>query len=329
MKEIEIDKLIQGITCKLDDEKRKQGKRNKNCKAIQQNTRQAISEALSEHFTDDFDTTFYFAPFNQKYFVTDKGVLFSVTPFLRGYNNIDLVELRQASKRISRLKKHLDLDKVKASDDFLSKQILERIDEAETDYTETKNRINQERIIYTLTRLSEKKNTIQFYFDGLSKHDFDLYLNNNGIEYKPKNQDDFEKLGYTIKRELNERTKQVFNQQTGQAETITYPFYTFSFHINKQALISSIYKGELCQKGYTWIDDKQVKIELGRKGNKFSVIDEKGERYDFDSIKDFVKHFFNNENCVRGLRKALKNRINNHFTFKNRHFWLVQNDGKS
>lgn len=329
MKEIEIDKLIQGITCKLDDEKRKQGKRNKNCKAIQQNTRQAISEALSEHFTDDFDTTFYFAPFNQKYFVTDKGVLFSVTPFLRGYSNIDLVELRQASKRISRLKKRFDLDKVKASDDFLSKQILERIDEAETDYTETKNRINQERIIYTLTRLSDKKNTIQFYFDGLSKHDFDLYLNNNGIEYKPKNQDDFEKLGYTIKRELNERTKQVFNQQTGQAETLTYPFYTFSFHINKQALISSIYKGELCQKGYTWIDDEQVKIELGRKGNKFSVIDEKGERYDFDSIKDFVKHFFNNENCVRGLRKALKNRIDNHFTFKNRHFWLVQNDGKS
>lgn len=329
MKEIEIDKLIQGITCKLDDEKRKQGKRNKNCKAIQQNTRQAISEALSEHFTDDFDLTFYFAPFNQKYFVTDKGVLFSITPFLRGYNNIDLVELRQASKQISRLKKRFDLDKVKASDDFLSKQILERIDEAETDYTETKNRINQERIIYTLTRLSDKKNTIQFYFDGISKHDFDLYLNNNGIEYKPKNQDDFEKLGYTIKRELNERTKQVFNQQTGQAETITYPFYTFSFHINRQALITSIYKGELCQKGYTWIDDEQVKIELGRKGNKFSVIDEKGERYDFDSIKDFVKHFFNNENCVRGLRKALKNRIDNHFTFKNRHFWLVQNDGKS
>lgn len=278
---------------------------------------------MSEHFTDDFDLTFYFAPFNQKYFVTDKGVLFSITPFLRGYNNIDLVELRQASKQISRLKKRFDLDKVKASDDFLSKQILERIDEAETDYTETKNRINQERIIYTLTRLSDKKNTIQFYFDGISKHDFDLYLNNNGIEYKPKNQDDFEKLGYTIKRELNERTKQVFNQQTGQAETITYPFYTFSFHINRQALITSIYKGELCQKGYTWIDDEQVKIELGRKGNKFSVIDEKGERYDFDSIKDFVKHFFNNENCVRGLRKALKNRIDNHFTFKNRHFWLV------
>ena len=128
---------------------------------------------MNEHFTHDFDTTFYFAPFNQKYFVTDKEVLFSVTPFLRGYNNIDLVELRQASKRISRLKKHLDLDKVKASDDEISKQILARIDEAEEEYTETKTRINQDRIIYTLTRLSEKKNTIQFYFDGISKHDFD------------------------------------------------------------------------------------------------------------------------------------------------------------
>ena len=188
---------------------------------------------MSEHFTDDFDTTFYFAPFNQKYFVTDKGVLFSVTPFLRGYSNIDLVELRQASKRISRLKKHLDLDKVKASDDEISKQILARIDEAEEEYTETKTRINQDRIIYTLTRLSEKKNTIQFYFDGISKHDFDLYLNNNGKEFEPKNKKYYEDLGYSIKRELNERTKQVFNQQTGQAETLTYPFYTFSFYINR------------------------------------------------------------------------------------------------
>ena len=128
---------------------------------------------MSEHFTDDFDTTFYFAPFNQKYFVTDKSVLFSVTPFLRGYNNIDLVELRQASKRITRLKKRFDLDKVKASDDLLSKQILVRIDEAEEEYTETKDRIKQERMIYLLTRLSENKNTIQFYFDGISKHDFD------------------------------------------------------------------------------------------------------------------------------------------------------------
>ena len=278
---------------------------------------------MSEHFTDDFDLTFYFAPFNQKYFVTDKEVLFSVTPFLRGYSNIDLVELRQASKQISRLQKRFDLDKVKASDDEISKQILARIDEAEEEYTETKNRINQERIIYTLTRLSEKKNTIQFYFDGISKHDFDLYKTNHGVDYEPKNKKYFEDLGYTIKRELNERKKQVFNQQTGQAETVNYPFYTFSFYINKQALITSIYKRELAKKGYTWIDDEQVKIELGRKGNKFSVIDEKGERYDFDSIKDFVKHFFNNENCVRGLRKALKNRIDNHFTFKNRHFWIV------
>ena len=275
---------------------------------------------MSEHFTDDFDTTFDFAPFNQKYFVTDKKVLFSVTPFLRGYSNIDLVELRQASKRISRLKKHLDLDKVKASDDEISKQILARIDEAEEEYTETKARINQERIIYTLTRLSEKKNTIQFYFDGISKHDFDLYKTNHGVDYEPKNKKYFEDLGYTIKRELNERKKQVFNQQTGQAETVTYPFYTFSFYINKQALITSIYKRELAKKGYTWHDDEQVKIELGRKGKKFSVITEKGERLDFDTMKDFAKNF---SGTARGLREALKKGDGKTFHFKGHHFWLV------
>ncbi len=325
MVEIDLDTLIQGVTRKLDEDnariKKEKGKRDKFCKAIQQNTRQAISEALSEHFTDDFDTTFYFAPLNQKYFVTDKEVLFSVTPFLRGYNNIDLVELRQASKRISRLKKHLDLDKVKASDDKISKQILARIDEAEEEYTETKNRINQERIIYTLTRLSEKKNTIQFYFDGISKHDFDQHLKNNGKEYEPKNKKYYEDLGYTIKRELNERTKQVFNQQTGQAETVTYPFFTFSFYINRQALITSIYKKELAKKGYTWIDDEQVKIELGRKGKKFSVITEKGERLDFDTMKDFAKNF---SGTPRGLREALKKGDGKTFVFKGHHFWLVQ-----
>ena len=275
---------------------------------------------MSEHFTDDFDTTFYFAPLNQKYFVTDKKVLFSVTPFLRGYSNIDLVELRQASKRISRLKKHLDLDKVKSSDDKISKQILARIDEAEEEYTETKNRINQERIIYTLTRLSENKNTIQFYFDGISKHDFDLYKTNLGVDYEPKNKKYYEDLGYTIKRELNERTKQVFNQQTGQAETVTYPFYTFSFYINRQALITSIYKKELAKKGYTWLDDEQVKIELGRKGKKFSVITEKGERLDFDTMKDFAKNF---SGTPRGLREALKKGDGKTFVFKGHHFWLV------
>lgn len=327
MVEIDLDTLIQGVTRKLDEDnariKKEKGKRDKSCKAIQQNTRQAISEALNEHFTDDFDTTFYFAPLNQKYFVTDKKVLFSVTPFLRGYNNIDLVELRQASKRISRLKKHLDLDKVKSSDDKISKQILARIDEAEEEYTETKARINQERIIYTLTRLSEKKNTIQFYFDGISKHDFDQHLKNYGKEYEPKNKKHFEDLGYTIKRELNERTKQVFNQQTGQAETVTYPFYTFSFYINRQALITSIYKKELAKKGYTWLDDEQVKIELGRKGNKFSVITEKGERLDFDTMKDFAKNF---SGTPRGLREALKKSDGKTFVFKGHHFWIVQNE---
>lgn len=327
MVEIDLDTLIQGVTRKLDEDnariKKEKGKRDKFCKAIQQNTRQAISEALNEHFTDDFDTTFYFAPLNQKYFVTDKSVLFSVTPFLRGYSNIDLVELRQASKRISRLKRHLDLDKVKASDDEISKQILARIDEAEEEYTETKNRINQDRIIYTLTRLSEKKNTIQFYFDGISKHDFDLYKTNHGVDYEPKNKKYYEDLGYTIKRELNERTKQVFNQQTGQAETVTYPFYTFSFYINRQALITSIYKKELAKKGYTWLDDEQVKIELGRKGNKFSVITEKGERLDFDTMKDFAKNF---SGTPRGLREALKKGDGKTFVFKGHHFWLVQNE---
>ena len=325
MVEIDLDTLIQGVTRKLDEDnariKKEKGKRDKYCKAIQQNTRQAISEALSENFTDDFDTTFYFAPLNKKYFVTDKEVLFSVTPFLRGYSNIDLVELRQASKRISRLKKHLDLDKVKSSDDKISKQILARIDEAEEEYTKTKNRINQERIIYTLTRLSEKKNTIQFFFDGISKHDFDLYKTNHGVDYEPKYKMYYEDLGYTIKKELNERTKQVFNQQTGQAETVTYPFYTFSFYINKQALITSIYKKELAKKGYTWIDDEQVKIELGRKGKKFSVITEKGERLDFDTMKDFAKNF---SGTPRGLREALKKGDGKTFVFKGHHFWLVQ-----
>ena len=327
MREIDLDTLIQGITRKCDEDnariKKEKGKRDKFCKPIKDNTRQAISEALNEHFTDDFDTTFYFAPLNQKYFVTDKEVLFSVTPFLRGYSNIDLVELRQASKRISRLKKHLDLDKVKASDDKISKQILARIDEAEEEYTETKNRINQDRIIYTLTRLSEKKNTIQFYFDGISKHDFDLYKTNHGVDYEPKNKKYYEDLGYSIKRELNERTKQVFNQQTGQAETVTYPFYTFSFYINRQALITSIYKKELAKKGYTWLDDEQVKIELGRKGNKFSVITEKGERLDFDTMKDFAKNF---SGTPRGLREALKKNDGKTFAFKGHHFWIVQNE---
>ncbi len=145
-------------------------------------------------------------------------------------------------------------------------------------------------------------------------------MKNKGKEYEPKNKKYYEDLGYTIKRELNERTKQVFNQQTGQAETVTYPFYTFSFYINRQALITSIYKKELAKKGYTWLDDEQVKIELGRKGKKFSVITEKGERLDFDTMKDFAKNF---SGTPRGLREALKKSDGKTFVFKGHHFWLV------
>ena len=76
----------------------------------------------------------------------------------------------------------------------------------------------------------------------------------------------------------------------------------------------------------TWQDGLQVKIDKGRKGNKISILDNKGERHDFDTMKDFAKFFSENENCIRGLRKAMKNSDGETVTFKGKTVWLIKNN---
>ena len=49
-------------------------------------------------------------------------------------------------------------------------------------------------------------------------------------------------------------------------------------------------------------------------------ITEKGERLDFDTMKDFAKNF---SGTPRGLREALKKGDGKTFVFKGHHFWLV------
>ena len=199
----------------------------------------------------------------------------------------------------------------------MAKQILERIEKAEDELQETKEQIKLQRLTYTLTRLSDKP-TVQFYFDGISKHDFEKIG-----DYKPKLQGHFERLGYEVKRELSKRQKQVFNPLTHEIDKIDYDYYSFFFYLNRDALISSLKHGELSKKGYTWQGNEQVKIEKGRKKNGIDLLDEKGDILRFASLNEFAKTF---QGTARGAREAMKKGDGETFCFKGKHFWIVQDD---
>lgn len=165
------------------------------------------------------------------------------------------------------------------------------------------------------------KPTLQFYIDGISEYEHDLHLKNKGEEYKPKLQDYFESRGYTIKKELTKRTKQVFNPITHDIDFIDYKFYSFYTYLNRDALIQSIKRNQLSRKGCTWQGDEQIEIAKGRKGKRIHLIDEKGNDLFFESLKDFAKDY---QGTSRAAREAMKKRDGNCFQFKGATFWIAQ-----
>lgn len=113
--------LTDFLVKKIDKEN---GKRRKLTATIESNTKQAIYEGLMKHFPDDFEIDFYFASFNHKYFLTDKGHLFSITPFFRGHTNEEKQTLALAQKKFDAIAKWHDIDKLKKDENKMAKEIL-------------------------------------------------------------------------------------------------------------------------------------------------------------------------------------------------------------
>lgn len=126
-KEVDLSVFCDFLTKKI---KKEQKKRDKITVTIEQNTKQEIYQALQDNFSDDFDLDFRFPSFSSKYFLTDKEILFSITPFFRAYNKEEEIELSHAQKKVDNLKNRHDFDKIKQSDEPMAKQILERYEKA-------------------------------------------------------------------------------------------------------------------------------------------------------------------------------------------------------
>ncbi len=136
-KEIDLSVFTDILSKKI---KKEQKKRDKITVTIEQNTKQAIYQALQDNFADDFDFDFRFPSFSSKYFLTDKEILFSITPFFRAYNKEEKIELSHAQKKVDELKNRHDFDKLKQSDEPIAKQILARFEQASNEL-ETKKEI--------------------------------------------------------------------------------------------------------------------------------------------------------------------------------------------
>lgn len=139
-KEIDLSVFSDFLTKKI---KKEQKKRDKITVTIEQNTKQAIYQALQDNFADDFDLDFRFPSFSSKYFLTDKEILFSITPFFRAYNKEEKIELSHAQKKVDDLKNRHNIDNLKVPNEPMAKQILERYEKA-------------------LDELESKKETIRF-----------------------------------------------------------------------------------------------------------------------------------------------------------------------
>ena len=105
-----MEDFLSSLVKKIDKEEKKRKKVTHN---IERNDKKAIYEALNAHFSDDFDLDFTFAHFSKKYFVTDKSVLFSITPFFRGFKTEEKTSLIKAQKKYEEVKGQFDIEKVK------------------------------------------------------------------------------------------------------------------------------------------------------------------------------------------------------------------------
>ena len=109
------------------------------------------------------------------------------------------------------------------------------------------------------------------------------------------------------------------SSKTWKTEYIEYT--GLYFLINRNALISSILQGELCQKGKTWQDGLQKTIKRGRPYPEFTFIDSNGDIHSYETMKEAATEHF--EVSTKTLYRSLKAKCGNDFIISGETYSLL------
>ena len=293
-----LDEITAAVLRKIDKES---GRRNYNEVTLPNESRDTIISTINKHFGFAINENFVFCPCSKKYLVTDKGYLFSIAHYTRGYYNEEKSRIRNAWKEYERHQPWLfNLDELD-DDDPLSADIKRRITSSLENYKSVRKEVENARRI-TKIHLFYAKTTVEYSIDGrlLSEEE-----RSKGVidAYTPHNALFFQSLGYEVKQqeELG-RSKITYDPVKKEITEISTPYISYFILINRNALITSTLQGKLAKKGYTWDEGKEVVIRQGRKPTPYTILDDKGEIHYCISQSDLAKKL---NVSTRALRDAL------------------------
>lgn len=300
------------------------GKGNKKRKfndfEIESYSDEAIVTGIKQHYPADLDNSITRFFLVKKYLITDKEVLYATHNFTRGYTATEKAEYKNA-----RIKAHEYLLKsavAHAQPNPDEKAIL-RWEYLAQQYQKTCDFIDNTRKQKRLTRLSDRATVAVSFCDAYSYTDEQLHeLKELGIERKHQGiRDKVEALGYTVKEYNNHFKVKRFDTSSKTWKTQYIEYTGLYFLINRNALISSILQGELCQKGKTWQDGLQKTIKRGRPYPEFTFIDCNGNIHSYETMKDAATEHF--EVSTKTLYRSLKAKRGNDFIISGETYSLL------
>lgn len=270
-----------------------------------------IISAIKQNYPHDIENDIHKFFLINKYIVTDKGVLFSTHNFTRDYTRAEKAEYKNAQIKFDELSDKITVAQKNKADE----KDIERLENKRREQLNIISFIDKNRQQKRLTRLSQKATLTLYFSDAFSFSDDELQtLKENGIEVTNIKQGIkyiLENKGYTVKQKTNAYKRMIYNNKSRRFQNEIIEYKSFSFLINRQALISSILQGELCNKGKTWQNGLQVEIERGRKKKPFKFFDSNNKSYQYDSILEAATQFFN---CnKRKLERAIAKSANGKF----------------
>lgn len=279
-----------------------------------------IITGIKEHYPDDIENSIIRFGLVKKYLITDKNILYATHNFTRGYTATEKAEYKNA-----RIKAHEYLLKsavAHAQPNPDEKAIL-RWEHLAQQYQKTCDFIDWSRKQKRLTRLSDRATVAVSFCDAYSFSDEQLQqLKEHGIERKQQGiRDKVETLGYTVKEYNNHFKVKRFDTSSKTWKTDYIEYTGLYFLINRNALISSILQGELCQKGKTWQDGLQKTIKRGRPYPNFTFIDSNGDIHSYETMKHAATEHF--EVSTKTLYRSLKAKCGNDFIINGETYSLL------
>ena len=275
---------------------------------------------IKEYYPDDIEKSIIRFDLVKKYLITDKNILYATHNFTRGYTATEKAEYKNA-----RIKAHEYLLKsaIAHADPNSDETAILRWERLAEQYNNTCYLIDTKRKQKRLTRLSDRATVAVSFSDAYSYTDEQLQeLKELGVERKQQGiRDKVEALGYTVKEYNNHFKVKRFDASSKTWKTDYIEYTGLYFLINRNALISSILQGELCQKGKTWQDGLQKTIKRGRPYPNFTFIDSNGDIHSYETMKDAATEHF--EVSTKTLYRSLKAKCGNDFIISGETYSLL------